>query len=90
MTLPEAAATLRTHWPRRSFKIGFEFWHHDHSDTGSPHADSGEWAIWDDEARAHRKGPTLAITMALALESRSAPDLALVERQLADLPSEAP
>jgi hypothetical protein len=81
MTLAEAYAQLKAQWPNRSFKVGFEAWHHDHGPR--PPLEMVEWSIWDDEAGVHRKSPTLEGAMALALPQT--PDLAAVERQIVDM-----
>ena len=59
MTITQAYTLLCERWPRRSFTIDVEVWHHDHTDSGSPSVMTVEWSIWDEEHRCHYRGGTL-------------------------------
>jgi len=83
MTFQEAYDRLLAAWPRRSFNIDLEVWHHDHTDSGNPPVRTVEWSIWDEDGRVHHRGPTLETAMTLALGVPA--DLAAVEQQIEGL-----
>ena len=62
MNVKEAYAKLRTLLPDRSFCIGLEVWHHEHSVVGEPYTDIS-WSIYDNKEGTHVYGPTLDSVM---------------------------
>lgn len=83
MTLTEAYALLKERWPRQSFSISLEAWHHDHDGLGRGTMDI-EWAIWNQEEGKHHYGTTLDRAMEQALGRK--PDLAAAERTIKHFP----
>ena len=80
MTLQRAYDLLRERWPRQTFAIELEVWHHDHTDSGGPPVLRVEWSIWHERDRVHYRSTTLEIAMEQALGCDA--DLAVVENQI--------
>jgi hypothetical protein len=67
MTFDEAYAHLRARWPRQTFSIGHQVWHHHHSDSIGGATRTEEYAVYTETGRMHYYGPTLANAVEQAL-----------------------
>jgi hypothetical protein len=83
MTVANAYALLKEGWPRQSFNISLDVWHHDHTDSGEAPVTTIEWSVYDEEDRVHYYGPTLENAIEQALGA--AADLEMTEAELYDL-----
>ena len=84
MTLTDAYTRLRHRWPKQSFCITVEMWHHDHTETGTPEEPPAvAYSVWENDARVHHRGATLDAAMAAALGSTTPLDV--IEAQIAGL-----
>lgn len=85
MTFIEAYIRLEAAWPHDTFSLDISGWHYKHLPQDSPVL---VYSVWNERLHKHFTGPTLEAAMGLALAGPVG--LALVERQLADVLSEAP